>query len=86
MALAKSEMAYANLLAAIGKDPFPVNLSDEEVGALAQGLQQRWEYLGQHAMVSELEQVEQEAEQKQEQEQEQEHEQEHEQEEGGVTP
>ena len=75
MALAKSEMAYANLLAAIGKDPFPVNLSDEEVGALAQGLQQRWEYLGQHAMVSQLEQ---EAEQKQQQE--------HEQEEGGVTP
>ena len=79
MALAKSEMAYANLLAAIGKDPFPVNLSDEEVGALAQGLQDRWEYLGQHGMVSQLEQ---EAEQKQEQEQEQEHEQE----EGGVTP
>jgi hypothetical protein len=85
MALAKSEMAYANLLAAIGKDPFPVNLSDEEVGALAQGLQQRWEYLGQHAMVSELEQVEQ-VEQEAEQKQEQEQEQEHEQEEGGVTP
>ena len=31
MALAKLEMAYANLLAAIGEDPFPVNISDEEV-------------------------------------------------------
>jgi len=51
-ARAKLEMAYANLLAAIGKDPFPVNLSDEEVEELANGLQQRWEWLGQHAMVS----------------------------------
>jgi len=84
MAHAKSEMAYANLLAAIGKDPFPMNLSDEEIDNLAHGLQQRWEYLGQHATVSELEQVEQESEQKQEQEQE--HEEEHVQEEGGVTP
>jgi len=73
MALAKLEMAYANLLAAIGEDPFPVNLSDEEVEKLAQDLQQRWEWLGQHAMVSKLET---EPEQKQEQEQE----------EGGVLP
>jgi len=73
MALAKLEMAYANLLAAIGEDPFPVNLSDEEVEKLAQELQQRWEWLGQHAMVSKLET---EPEQKQEQEQE----------EGGVLP
>jgi outer membrane protein TolC len=79
MALAQVEMAYANLLAAIGKDPFPVNLSDEEIAPLAQGLQQRWEYLGQHATVSQLEQ---EAEQKPEQG----HKQEHEQEKGGVTP
>jgi multidrug efflux system outer membrane protein len=86
MALAKLEMAYANLLAAVGKDPFPVNLSDDEVEVLAQGLEQRWEYLGQHAMVSQVEQVEQESEQKQEQEQEQEYKEEHEQEEGGVTP
>jgi acylphosphatase len=84
MALAKLEMAYANLLAAVGKDPFPVNLSDDEVEVLAQGLEQRWEYLGKHAMVSQLEQVEQEAEQKPEQEHE--HEQEHEQKEGGGTP
>ena len=55
MALAKLEMAHANLLAAIGKDPFPVNLSDEEVEKLAQELQQRWEWLGQHAMVSQME-------------------------------
>jgi len=88
MALAKVEMAYANLLAAIGKDPFPVNLSDDEIEPLAQGLQQRWEYLGQHATVSQLEQetVEREAEQKPEQEHNQEGEQEHEQEEGGITP
>jgi outer membrane protein TolC len=55
MALAKLEMAYANLLAAIGEDPFPVNLSDEEVEKLAQDLQQRWEWLGQHATVLKLE-------------------------------
>ena len=51
-ARAKLEMAYANLLAAIGKDPFPVNVSDDEVEELANGLQQRWEWLGQHAMAS----------------------------------
>jgi hypothetical protein len=55
MALAKLEMAYANLLAAIGEDPFPVTLSDEEVDQLAGELQQRWEWLGQHASVSQLE-------------------------------
>jgi hypothetical protein len=65
MALAKLEMAYANLLAAIGEDPFPVNLSDEEVEKLAQDLQQRWEWLGQHATVSKLE-PEQESKQEQE--------------------
>jgi outer membrane protein TolC len=86
MALAKVEMSYANLLAAIGKDPFPANLSDDEIEPLAQGLEKRWEYLEQHATVSQLEEdaVEQEAEPKQEQEQE--HKQEHEQEEGDVTP
>ena len=70
MALAKVEMAYANLLAAIGKDPFPANLSDDEIEPLAQGLEKRWEYLEQHATVSQLEEdaVEQEAEPKQEQE------------------
>ncbi len=65
MALAKLEMAYANLLAAIGEDPFPVNLSDAEVEKLAQDLQQRWEWLGQHATVSKLE-PEQESKQEQE--------------------
>ncbi|MDH5429043.1 MAG: hypothetical protein OEY57_12830, partial [Nitrospirota bacterium] len=54
MALAKLEMAYANVLAAIGEDPFPVTLSDEEVDQLAGELQQRWEWLGQHASVSKL--------------------------------
>jgi outer membrane protein TolC len=65
MALAKLEMAYANLLAAIGEDHFPVNLSDAEVEKLAQDLQQRWEWLGQHATVSKLE-PEQESKQEQE--------------------
>ncbi len=71
MALAKLEMAYANLLAAIGEDPFPVNLSDEEVDKLAQDLQQRWEWLGRHATISkvESEQIEK-SEQNKEQEQE----------------
>ena len=55
MALAKLEMAYANVLAAIGEDPFPVNLSDTEVDKLAQELQQRWEWLSQHATVTKLE-------------------------------
>ena len=55
MALAKLEMAYANVLAAIGEDPFPVNLSNEEVDKLAQELQQRWEWLSQHATVTKLE-------------------------------
>ena len=55
MALAKLEMAYANLLSAIGEDPFPVNISDEEVEKLTQELQQRWEWLAQHATVSKLE-------------------------------
>ncbi len=53
-ARAKLEMAYANILAAIGQDPFPVVLSDDEVEELAQALQQRWEWLGQHAMASDL--------------------------------
>ena len=52
MALAKLEMAYANLLAAIGEDPFPANLSDEDLDELADGLKQRWESLEQHARVS----------------------------------
>ena len=51
MALAKLEMAYANLLAAIGEDPFPANLSDEDLDELADGLKQRWESLEQHARV-----------------------------------
>ncbi len=70
MALAKLEMAYANLLAAVGEDPFPVHLSDEEVDQLAMQLQKRWEWLAQHATVSNLK-----PEPKQEQEQEQEQEQ-----------
>ncbi len=54
MALAKLEMAYANVLAAIGEDPFPVNITDDEVEHLAQELQQRWEWLAQQASVSSL--------------------------------
>ncbi len=54
MALAKLELAYANLLAAIGEDPFPVNLSNEEVDQLAMQLQKRWELLSQPARVSKL--------------------------------
>lgn len=54
MAMAKLEMAYANLLASIGEDPFPVNLSDEEVDQLAMQLQKRGEWLAQHAAVSKL--------------------------------
>jgi len=60
MALARLEMAYANLLAAIGKDPFPADLSGEGVEDLAAALEQRWEWLEQHAMVSNLDHDEQE--------------------------
>ncbi|MCA9420981.1 MAG: TolC family protein, partial [Nitrospira sp.] len=44
-ALAKLEVAYANVLAAIGEDPFPTDISGDGVGELAAALQERWELL-----------------------------------------
>jgi hypothetical protein len=44
-ALAKLEMAYANVLAAIGEDPFPTDTSGDGVAELAEALQKRWEWL-----------------------------------------
>jgi outer membrane protein TolC len=95
MAQAKLEMAYANLLAAIGEDPFPVNISNEEVETLTKSLQERWEWLSQEATVAKLtleskpepveeQELEEQQEQRQDQEQDQVYEQEHK--EGGVQP
>ncbi|MEO8325904.1 MAG: TolC family protein, partial [Nitrospirota bacterium] len=44
-ALAKLEMAYANVLAAIGEDPFPTDITGDGVDELAVALQERWEWL-----------------------------------------
>jgi outer membrane protein TolC len=44
-ALAKLEMAYANVLAAIGEDPFPTDITGDGVEELAVALQERWEWL-----------------------------------------
>lgn len=44
-ALAKLEMAYANVLAAIGEDPFPADITGDGVDELAVALQKRWEWL-----------------------------------------
>jgi len=44
-ALAKLEMAYANVLAAIGEDPFPTDITGDGVEELALALQERWEWL-----------------------------------------
>ena len=44
-ALAKLEMAYANVLAAIGEDPFPTDITGDGVEDLAVALQERWEWL-----------------------------------------
>ena len=54
-ALATLETAYANLLATIGEDPFPVTIADEEVDTLTKALHQRWEWLRENAMVSKVE-------------------------------
>lgn len=44
-ALAKLEMAYANVLAAIGEDPFPTDITGDGVDELAVALKDRWEWL-----------------------------------------
>ncbi len=44
-ALAKLEIAYANVLAAIGEDPFPTDIAGDGVEELAVALQERWEWL-----------------------------------------
>ncbi|MBA3613194.1 MAG: hypothetical protein H0W49_09840, partial [Nitrospirales bacterium] len=44
-ALAKLEMAYANVLAAIGEDPFPTGSTGDGVDELAVALKERWEWL-----------------------------------------
>lgn len=44
-ALARLEMAYANVSAAIGEDPFPMDIAGDGVDELALALQERWEWL-----------------------------------------
>lgn len=44
-AKAKVEMAYANLLAAIGEDPFPQDISSDNLDELTQALEERWTWL-----------------------------------------
>jgi outer membrane protein, multidrug efflux system len=53
-ALAKLEVAYANLLAAIGEDPFPADISGDGVEDLAEALQARWEWLEQPELLSRI--------------------------------
>lgn len=51
-ALAKLEVAYANLLAAIGEDPFPTDIGKDGVEDLAEALKERWELLKQPEVLS----------------------------------
>jgi outer membrane protein, multidrug efflux system len=55
-ALAKLEIAYANVLAAIGEDPFPTGVSGDEVEQLADALQERWEWLERPELLSQTHQ------------------------------
>lgn len=57
-ALAKLEMAYANVLAAIGEDPFPTTISGDGVGELALALQERWEFLERPELLTRVRQPE----------------------------
>jgi outer membrane protein TolC len=51
-ALAKLEVAHANLLAAIGEDPFPTSGSDAGIEDLAKALEERWEMLERPELLS----------------------------------
>lgn len=55
-ALAKLEMAYANVLAAIGEDPFPTNITGDGVDELAVALKERWEWLERPEIFARVEQ------------------------------
>ncbi|MDH5296753.1 MAG: TolC family protein [Nitrospirota bacterium] len=57
-ALAKLEMAYANVLAAIGEDPFPTGVTGDGVGELAEALQERWKLLERPELLSRVHQPE----------------------------
>lgn len=51
-AQAKLAMAYANVLAAIGEDPFPADISGDSVEEVAQALEERWEFLEQPEVIA----------------------------------
>jgi outer membrane protein TolC len=57
-ALAKLEMAYANVLAAIGEDPFPTDISGDGVGELAEALEERWQWLERPELLTRVHQSE----------------------------
>ncbi|MGP0591884.1 TolC family protein [Nitrospira sp. T9] len=57
-ALAKLEMAYANVLAAIGEDPFPTDITGDGVEELAVALQERWEWLDRPEVFARVDQSE----------------------------
>jgi len=57
-ALAKLEMAYANVLAAIGEDPFPTDVSGDGIGELAEALQERWQLLERPELLTRVHQPE----------------------------
>ncbi|MGE0473423.1 MAG: TolC family protein [Nitrospirales bacterium] len=56
-AKAKVETAYANLLAAIGEDPFPTDISSDELDVLTQALEERWKWLRRENVFSRLTQL-----------------------------
>ncbi|GJL65602.1 MAG: hypothetical protein NPIRA05_05730 [Nitrospirales bacterium] len=57
-ALAKLEIAYANVLAAIGEDPFPTDITGDGVEELAVALKERWEWLERPEVFARLDQSE----------------------------
>ncbi|MCA9468851.1 MAG: TolC family protein [Nitrospira sp.] len=56
-AKAKVELAYANVLAAIGEDPFPTDITSDNLEELSQALEERWEWLQREEVFARLTQV-----------------------------
>ena len=56
-AKAKVELAYANVLAAIGEDPFPTDITSDDLEELSQALEERWEWLQREEVFAGLTQV-----------------------------
>ena len=56
-AKAKVELAYANVLASIGEDPFPTDITSDDLEELSQALEERWEWLQREEVFARLTQV-----------------------------